>query len=214
MNYLGGLILGSIAGLIGAAIWGAIAYYGHMEIGWIAWGIGAAVGVAVSAGSKGGGLVPSVIAILITIASICGGKLLAVQMAMSELDQVDTSEFDNASDENIMLWMANRRVRKMMNQNEPLRWRNGSSWMQAEELSDYPVEVEKAVREEFQAASPDEIEQYKEEIRAEVQAAIGEFKSKLRKTAFVESFGLFDIIFFLLGIVTAGKIAYSDYVEA
>lgn len=38
---------GILAGLIGAAIWMAIAHFANMEIGWIAWGIGFLVGISV-----------------------------------------------------------------------------------------------------------------------------------------------------------------------
>ncbi len=38
---------GIVAGLVGAAIWMAIAHFANMEIGWIAWGIGFLVGISV-----------------------------------------------------------------------------------------------------------------------------------------------------------------------
>ena len=40
---LGGLV----GGAIGAAIWAGIVYAIHVEIGWLAWGVGALVGLGV-----------------------------------------------------------------------------------------------------------------------------------------------------------------------
>ncbi|NOZ39633.1 MAG: hypothetical protein GXP24_05340, partial [Planctomycetes bacterium] len=63
------IISGAIAGAVGAAIWAAVAYFANLEIGYIAWGIGGLVGVAVAATGKNTTLA-GVVAVLITIASL------------------------------------------------------------------------------------------------------------------------------------------------
>ena len=47
MKSLGWAFAGLATGIAGAGVWLAIAHFANMEIGWIAWGIGFLVGVAV-----------------------------------------------------------------------------------------------------------------------------------------------------------------------
>jgi hypothetical protein len=47
MKSFGWVLAGLGAGLAGAGVWLAIAHFANMEIGWIAWGIGFLVGLAV-----------------------------------------------------------------------------------------------------------------------------------------------------------------------
>lgn len=76
---LAAVISGSIAGAFGAAVWGAIAYFTHREVGYVAWGIGGLVGISVQAAS--GDLdefLSGVIASAVSIGSILAGKFIAV----------------------------------------------------------------------------------------------------------------------------------------
>lgn len=52
-----GAVLGGIAG---AAIWAAVAFYAHLEAGYVAWGVGilTGLGAAIFADKKGGGGMP------------------------------------------------------------------------------------------------------------------------------------------------------------
>lgn len=83
----GGLVLGGpisailsagIGGSIGAVIWGAIAYFAHAEVGYVAWGVGGLVGFCVRMGSgdmdEG---IAGFIAAGGAVVSILAGKLLA-----------------------------------------------------------------------------------------------------------------------------------------
>lgn len=75
------MIVGGIVALLGAAIWTALAYYVRVEIGWVAWGIGAAVGVGVFAGSgRHGDFSLGILAVLLALASILLGKFSAAYM--------------------------------------------------------------------------------------------------------------------------------------
>ncbi|MBN4052614.1 hypothetical protein JYT82_00715, partial [bacterium AH-315-K20] len=74
------IIAGCVAAVIGAAIWAAVAYYAHFEIGWIAWIIGAMVGGAVfaTAGDQAG-MMTGVGAAVIAIAGVVGGKYVSIR---------------------------------------------------------------------------------------------------------------------------------------
>ena len=52
-NLLMGLIGGAIAMLVGAMVWGAIAYFTDYQIGWMAIGVGFLVGIAIKFFGKG-----------------------------------------------------------------------------------------------------------------------------------------------------------------
>lgn len=82
------VIAGGVAGLIGAAVWAAVAYYANLEIGWIAWAVGGLVGFAVAAAGGSGGA-GGLIATLITIVAICGGKVAAVNFALDKFKSTD-----------------------------------------------------------------------------------------------------------------------------
>jgi len=194
---LGGIIAGAIAGIIGAVVWAAIAFYGDLEIGWIAWGIGAAIGFAMSAVSKSGGPGAAAFAVLITVASLVGGKYLAVQMAVSKVGE-ELGLPTDVSDE-----LAG----------EKLAWRNNSNFQNIQSIEDFPLDVLQEATKNFNAMTAEEILVKKDDLRKEIKKAIGLFKKDLANKVFMASFGILDIVFFLLGIVTAGRIAYADYIE-
>ena len=48
------LLGGALGALVGACIWAAVSWATHLEIGWVAWGIGCLVGAgAVAMGGRG-----------------------------------------------------------------------------------------------------------------------------------------------------------------
>ena len=86
MKFMGAIIGGLVAGIVGAVIWAAITILAQVEVGYVAWGIGALVGFGTSLGSRGGGVAPALIAVLITVASIAGGKYAAIKYYTSDMD--------------------------------------------------------------------------------------------------------------------------------
>ncbi len=88
MAVVGGLVVG----LVGAGAWAALALVGSLEVGYLAWGIGAGIGfVMVKLGARGTGL--GVAAAALAILSIFGGKYVAMHMALERaIDDVLTTE--------------------------------------------------------------------------------------------------------------------------
>ncbi len=71
------------AALVGALIWGLIAYVTEYELGYIAWGIGLLVGlVAVKFGGRG--LATAATCAALTLVAIMGGKLLGTQLIVGK----------------------------------------------------------------------------------------------------------------------------------
>ena len=204
-----GIIAGAIAGIIGAAAWAIIAYAASLEIGWLAWLIGGAVGWSVSiAGEKGprAGLIAGVIAVI----SICGGKIAAAHFAMGkyiekELGSHITEESYNKIKEDAKIFA------KLTSPDE------------------YPAFM--VEREYTEAAKPEEVTQEERDRFAESQAKyLRDFQAdpptfdewKAQRLAIARmlmamqvtlwdmlkmTLGLFDIVFFLLGVGTAYRVA-------
>ncbi len=75
-NLLMGLIGGFIAMLAGAIVWGAIAYFTHYQIGWIAIGVGFLVGIAVRFFGKGKSLIFGVSGAVLALIGCVLGNLI------------------------------------------------------------------------------------------------------------------------------------------
>jgi hypothetical protein len=72
-------IIGAIGGgIAGALVWGAIAKFLNVEVGYVAWGVGLAVGF-LSYAFGGRGAVNGVLCAIVALLSIYGGKVLAVK---------------------------------------------------------------------------------------------------------------------------------------
>jgi hypothetical protein len=77
------LTFGGLVALLGAAAWAGLAYFAHLELGYLAWGIGAAVGWAVVFGG-GHGTLLAVSAALLSVLSIGTGKHLTFQIVVAD----------------------------------------------------------------------------------------------------------------------------------
>ena len=76
------LALGAGAAIAGTAVWGMVAYYGNVEVGYIAIGIGALIGFAmVKAG--GHGMLLTVSAGVLALLSIASGKHLSFTLTLT-----------------------------------------------------------------------------------------------------------------------------------
>ena len=85
---LAAIAAASGSGLLGAVIWGAIAYFAHVEVGYVAWAIGGLVGfsVRVCAGDMDETFA-GIIAATSSVVSILLGKLLSVYFVVTYLIQ-------------------------------------------------------------------------------------------------------------------------------
>lgn len=211
MNLIGGIVAGAIAGILGAALWAAIAYYGNIEIGWIAWGIGALVGFAVTLGSKGGGVAPAAIAVLITVVSLCGGKYLAVYSSVNQMDALGAFDAIEITGEDYVATVVGEEVVRKIAAGEAIAFRNGiRTHEEVEDVSDYPQAMVDTAIAKWEGMSSEEQEAYKTSESEKIKSQLSEIKSSIAAEGFKRSFGGMDILFFLLGVFSAGKIAYSD----
>lgn len=92
---LRGTALSAVGAVLGAIMWAVVAVLIHREIGWIAWGVGAAAGGGMSIGydDKGDGTVPGLIAAVMSLCGILLGKvLIVVWLILPLLNQEEPEE--------------------------------------------------------------------------------------------------------------------------
>lgn len=202
-----GVIAGIIAGIVGAALWAIIAAITGFEIGWIAWGIGAAVGAGVAWGSDGS-TVTGVLAVVIAILAIIGGKYISVEMRLAK--EVGTANEEIArqlEDEKYPIsWLAHGVVYKLTEAGQTVEWPAGVNPEEAANPEDYPPGVWAVAEKAWAAMSDEEKAEFKTEIQTQANANVKDYASSLKKDGFIESFSAMDGIFFLLAIATAYKV--------
>jgi hypothetical protein len=80
---LKGIVGAAVGAAIGALIWALVSKFTGYEIGWIAWGVGALAGFgAVMMGGRGRAM--AVIAAVLALAGIFVGKVYAVELALGD----------------------------------------------------------------------------------------------------------------------------------
>jgi len=205
----GGLIRGTIGGLIGgivgAAVWAAITYFANAEIGWIAWGIGLVTGLGVRAlaGDETGAAL-GVIASVIAVVSICAGKYAAIEMLMAA--EMDGGAGPVITAEDMIVGFADEVVQEREEAGAPVQWPAGMSYEEADEEADYPSDIWAEGKERWDSLGAEEQEDRIAQQEAQWNEFMEMFESELKQAAFKESFGVLDIVFFLLAVVTAFKV--------
>ena len=209
MNLFSGAIGGAIGGVIGAAIWAAIAYFAQVEVGYVAWAIGGLVGFGSAVGTKGGSATAGLIAVLITIAAICAGKYIAIQLALSGEVNAALNAQGPPSDEFCISLLADEICEQKELAGETIQWPVGRSET-PEKKSDYPQEIWTEAAARWAGFDEPGRKKFIEEFVQNRDRAIQAMRGQIANRAFFASFGPIDIIFFLLAIVTAWKLAASD----
>lgn len=202
-----GIIAGVCAGIAGAVLWAVIAAVTGFEIGWLAWGIGAGVGAAVAWGSD---CTPAtgVLAVVISLLAIVAGKYIAVEIVMhKELGGTNQEIANLMEDEEYLIsWLADGIVYNLEEAGQTVTWPAGVDPDDAMAKADYPPAVWAQAEQAWSAMTPDEKTEFKEQVRQQVDASMGEVVAGAKKEGFMASFGLFDALFFFLAIGTAYKI--------
>ncbi len=203
-----GVIAGVVAGTAGAFAWAIIAAVTGFEIGWLAWGIGAAVGAAVAWGSKGS---PSfgVIAAVISILAILGGKYISLEMVLAkEMEKADQKIGQLVeSEEYLICWLTVPIVREYEQENKPISWPNGVDPKNAFKKEDYPPEIWNRAEQAWNNMNEDEKAEHKTVVEWQVNSNMKALVTEVKKEGLIKSFRVIDAIFFILAIATAYKIA-------
>src|SRR5262245_10166220 len=79
-------ILGSALGAaVGGAIWCAVAFYSHVESGWIAWGVGGLAGLGAVLGARDSGSFQGLVAMGMAVLGIIAGKFAVFYLILQPL---------------------------------------------------------------------------------------------------------------------------------
>jgi hypothetical protein len=85
-NMTRALLFAGGAAFAGAAVWAALAIYANVQIGWIAWGVGALIGLAMVKGG-GHGQMLAVVAAVLAVLAIGTGRYATYQAVLDEAAQ-------------------------------------------------------------------------------------------------------------------------------
>jgi hypothetical protein len=213
------IIAGVVAGVVGAAIWAAISFYANMEIGYIAWGIGILVGIAVAATGENSSLA-GVTAVLITIVSLLGGKYAAVELAVqdmqAEMGDSLTDDFGadlEITDEGLQSFLAEKIAEKREADGEAIEWPEVADEEESAGAA-FPEDIWAEAGKQLSKKTDDEKDSLREERKEQIKAWAENFGQALadaaREEGFIASFSMFDLLFFGLAVATAWKIASRD----
>jgi hypothetical protein len=210
---LTGLILGTIGGLIGGAIgaglWAVIAMSTGKEYGILAWAIGGMVGFGTAILARAAaGPVTAGIAAAIAIASIASGKYLIISyIADSAEHQVVRSV--TVDDEMATGYMARDVAKEHATKGKNYQWPEGVTAENATSEDEFPKPVWDDAKARYQAMDDNAKEQFKHQVQGKAKAEIHNVISEIKGEGFAASFTPFDIIFFLLAVITAIRLGYG-----
>lgn len=202
------VIAGGIGGLLGAAIWAGISYATNYEIGWIAWGIGFVVGVAVriSAGESEEGLAPGLTAAAVAIVSVVAGKYAAYSLLVASISSSALAIDIGVND--MIVGFADEIATERMARGQSVVFTGGKTIETATNQEDYPADIWQQATQRWQSMSP-----------ADQQARLGQRREQLQQMAgmlgslappFSETFSLFDALWFFLAAGTAYKLGHGN----
>jgi hypothetical protein len=203
MKLLGAAVAGSIAGLVGAGIWAAITYFTGAEVGWIAWGVGGAVGFAIRAViGRSGDAVAGVLAMAIAVLAVLGGKYAAVTWAVKhEVGKLMAQV--KIEDDDLIRELAREVAKERESAGEDLEWPDEMSIDDAATESDFPSGVWADAHDRWEALVPKEREARRRKKTEEFALLAGTVSKLVQKEAFSDSFGKHDVLWFPLAAGTA-----------
>ena len=204
-------IIGAAVGaIIGAVIWAVISATTGYEVGYVAWGIGLLVGIAAKVLGGQGKTIAAVCALL-TLGSIFVGKMMAVHYGVQRelrkmVEEGPTREsYDEARrDAEDFAQLESQDDYPAYMVSHGFSEAEDPSGVTAEEIEDFTTfQVPRLT--EFHNETPD-FEEWRDQERKRVEEIVAELADNIPLAeAVVEDLGIFDIIFALLGLVTAYK---------
>ena len=200
-------LMGGVAGLVGAAVWAALAYFSGHEIGWIAWGIGGLVGLTVLKTADGeNSFKTGALAALISVLAILGGKFAATHFLVEDVFKGVTQVGPTSIQDEVMIAdIAREVVAENTQKNKKMAWPVGVKPEEATVEKEFPKEVWAEANKRWLAKPAAEREAMKEKQLEELAQILGGIKGQMRDGVFQNSFSPMDLIFFGLAIVTAYK---------
>ena len=218
-----------VGGLVGSMLWAGIVYATGFQIGFMAVVVGALVGISVCIVRTDDGQLPGIIAAVVALLAIIGGKLAAaVLLANSYTDEVI---YRDVKDNNVMIaHVAGKVAGEWTAEGRALQWPGMEAdemEAEADELADgeegevdfsglhldkedYPSDVWTEAEKRWNAKTPAEQQTLRDAVVAEDQAgeeAAAAGKGFVVGLFFLFSFGLFELMWFFFAVSTAYRVA-------
>ncbi len=207
MNIGRWIIAGAIGGAVSAGIWTAIAYSTGYEIGWIAWFVGVIVGFCVRlAAGDDEGYGPGLTAVGIAVLALIIGKYATVSLLVDKELGAAVGAMPQVTAENFQLGLCKEVVQEWTDAKKKMKWLPGKNAEVAKELLDYPQAARDEAKKRWDAKPAEE----QQKLIAERQKVLDEITRTLlagaKTEVFKSSFNGYDILFFILAIVSAFKV--------
>jgi hypothetical protein len=175
-------------------------------VGYVALGIGFLVGFAIAATGPNS-VTAGILAVLITAGSIVLGKFLMVEM---QLMTIDTPVISAMSNEDFQGYFADQIVREREEAGKPVQLAEVDP-ENFDAATYYPPEIWAEAKNRHSKATSEELAAIEKKTSEEFSKAFNGFKGAMRWEAFKESFGILDIVFFVIAIATSwGTAARSE----
>lgn len=198
---------------IGAVIWGMLAAYAGVESGWVAWGIGALVGVGAFLG-KGKGQAMGIACAIIALGSIFFGKLMAVNIVFQEMipDVVEMTTDNDAYEDMKKDAVAYKALGEpgSVGVSQQVQFMLDHDYANEKSASDVSSEAVEDFRTndvpDLENLSSSEPRPFDEWHKRRVQIMTDRMNNMPLSDIVFKSLGFFDLIFGLFGIATAYRI--------
>ena len=178
------IIGASVGGAIGAVIWGLIAYGTGYEIGYAAIGVGALCGIGACFGGEpettGGGAIAGVLAAIVAVAAIAGGKYLALEMMYRKYMNEAVQNEEYAELFVVDMEMSKSRFaydtgRELINDGFEIGWGDPMAFIDAAYWpDDYPQGFQDMVIEKWESLTGGEQQAWKTHVAEEYNEEFGE----------------------------------------
>jgi hypothetical protein len=196
--YIRGTIISGIAALIGAFIWFGVAKATEREIGWIAWGVGVMAGFGMMIGANGNSPTAGMIAAAMSVGGILLGKFMVFTfVVMPMFGQLLDKTLGGISDmDKLEVWVTNQQLEK-----KKLDIETASDAQRAAANAEATKLIAK-MDAKSKAAETKKAQENFSRLMGEAAEEIP--KSRL---FFSTMFGPLDVLFFILAIASAFKVA-------
>ena len=211
------VVFGLAGSLLGALIWAAVVYFVEIEVGWVAWGVGGLVGMAVAVGNDKGRqseAAAGMLAVVLTILSIVAGKYVAIQMFVPSDAELIAGFSESVDEEMVLSFVADDVAADFHAAGREVRWPPDVDPNNAWAEPDYPADVWAEAEARWEALGSDARAKFRAEKVAGFGAAnVDGIRALIATEAFYAAFGPMDLIFFGLAIVTAFKLGSGASTE-
>jgi hypothetical protein len=198
-------------GILAALLWAGFSYMTGAELGWVAWGVGLVVGLGVRwADTEAQGWVPGVLAAVLVIPALVGGKYLAVRfIAAREFAKITIPE--EVDPEFAKVELASEVVAEYEAKKKQLNWPNKTRLVTSatkgpQAGDEFPADVWRETNRRWDKLPPADQKQRLSVAKKNLLRIIDDLKAHAIARAFENSFSPFDILWFLLAIATAFRV--------